>query len=216
MTTTEDPSVRISDEVWAELDHSVGVLTRRQRLRSALLAVVVAVVMVAASMAWWYGVHASVNADVSMSEVDRAAHTFDVGVDVYNDSHLAQTVVSAQASGNGLVQYELPVDEGRLNLPLPLTLDGGSGYVNIYLHFRVPDCAAVHLDVPVPLSIRVHRWWGTRTVHPVVQNTVDDSPDRGDENGSSSTTEQTTTADSSTSADDGYWYRRGVEAICDQ
>lgn len=217
MTTTKEPPVRVSDEVWAGLDHATGVLTRRQRLRVALLAGAVVAVPVLASVGWWFGVHASVNADVSVSDVDRAAHTFDVTVTVYNDSHLAQTVVSAQASGNGFTQYRTPTTSYadypipmEPSSPLPYRLHPDE-YRLIHLYFRVPDCARVGVE-PVPLSVRVHRWWGTTTIHPQMQRTTDDEQAAADEESGSGLS----TDNSTTPADDGYWYRGGVEAICGQ
>lgn len=166
-------SVLLTDEVWAQLDPSVGRLSRRAVVRLWTAGAVVAAVLAAAGLVWWSG------AVVARLDWPRqlggyaysAARGGPVSheVTIVNHGRFAVEIVGIGRDGPGLRLLAVSrafadaAAGGTPALELPSTLDAGA-VLTFTVVYAVTDCAAV-TGQAWPLPIRVRRPWGAQTVY---------------------------------------------------
>ena len=122
--------------------------------RPLWLGAAIAVLILAAGLAWRAGAVAPRFAPGSGSEYGVERGTLFYGISLRNTGYVPVTIVDAGRNGAGL---ELTAVDGDF----PITLRHGEE-ARIKLHYRVTDCAAVTSDAwPVPVIIE--RPWGTQT-----------------------------------------------------
>lgn len=133
-----------------------GGQVRRRTDRRGAVAAIIAVLLLAAGLAWRAGAVTPRFAPGGGSEYGADSGTFFYRFSVRNDGLIPMTIVDAGRGGPGL---ELTSVDGAL----PVTLSRGAE-TEIKLSYRVTDCTAVSEEAwPVPLT--VDRPWGGQTVH---------------------------------------------------
>ena len=157
MTNRRDARDLLTDATWSRLDPRAGELSavERRRVRIACVALVVLLTVVFAI--WRSGVlwPRLATGGSGGFDVDRAASTFSVMIQVDNRGTEPLRVLDIGRSGPGL--RLLGVDD------VPTDLPSSTGVV-VTLRYAVTDCAAVPRGAwPVPVVIE--RSWGDLTVH---------------------------------------------------
>ncbi|MER6579467.1 hypothetical protein [Nonomuraea sp. NPDC001023] len=161
----------VSPEIWARLDHRVGMLTRRQawRWRAVAAAGVATVLLVLAG--WFSGAlfprveeSGLGNTSVRMSQDELGRPTGLQGTVsryFHNQGRFPVTVTGVGVEGAGLTLTSARGEDGRA---LPLTIPAGQG-VSLSLGLVVTDCDAAASSGP-HVVLEVDRWWGSVAVRP--------------------------------------------------
>ena len=157
MTTQRDPRDLLADETWLRLDPRAGELSAVERRRVRIACVALVILLTVFFGIWRSGVlwPRLATGGSGGFDVDRAASTFSVLLEVDNRGSEPLRVLAVGRSGPGL--RLLGVDDVPTDLP-------SSTGVAVTLRYAVTDCAAVPRGAwPVPVV--VERRWGDLTVH---------------------------------------------------